>query len=49
MLGQTYSPSLKRIARETNLKSDNFYAETLSGPLAGGFIIPPPTIPLMWL
>lgn len=29
MLGQTYSPSLKRIARETNLKSDNFYAETL--------------------
>lgn len=29
MLGQTYSPSLARIARETNLKSDNFYAETL--------------------
>ena len=29
MLGQTYSPSLGRIARETNLKSDNFYAETL--------------------
>ena len=28
-LGQTYSPSLKRIARETNLRSDNFYAETL--------------------
>ena len=29
MLGQTYSPSLGSIARETNLKSDNFYAETL--------------------
>ena len=29
VIGQTYSPSLKRIARETNLKSDNFYAETL--------------------
>ena len=29
MVGMTYSPSLKRIARETNLKSDNFYAETL--------------------
>ncbi len=29
MLGQTYSPSLKSIARATNLKSDNFYAETL--------------------
>ncbi len=29
ILGQTYSPSLKSIARATNLKSDNFYAETL--------------------
>ena len=29
VIGRTYSPSLKRIARETNLKSDNFYAETL--------------------
>lgn len=29
MLGRTYSPTLKSIARETNLKSDNFYAETL--------------------
>lgn len=29
MIGQTYSPTLKSIARETNLKSDNFYAETL--------------------
>ena len=29
VIGLTYSPSLKRIARETNLKSDNFYAETL--------------------
>lgn len=29
ILGTTESPSLKRIARLTNLKSDNFYAETL--------------------
>lgn len=29
ILGRTYSPTLKSIARETNLKSDNFYAETL--------------------
>lgn len=29
ILGQTYSPTLRSIARETNLKSDNFYAETL--------------------
>ncbi len=29
VIGSTYSPSLKRIARATNLKSDNFYAETL--------------------
>ena len=29
MLGQTYSPTLSGIALETNLKSDNFYAETL--------------------
>ena len=37
MLGQTYSPSLKRIARETNLKSDNFYAETLFRTLGRRF------------
>ena len=29
MIGMTYSPALCRIARETNLRSDNFYAETL--------------------
>ena len=29
MIGMTYSPSLKRIARETLLESDNFYAETM--------------------
>ena len=29
MVGTTYSPSLKRIARETLLESDNFYAESL--------------------
>ena len=29
MLGMTYSPTLGQIARATNLKSDNFYAETL--------------------
>lgn len=29
MIGMTYSPTLRRIARETNLRSDNFYAETL--------------------
>ena len=29
MIGMTYSPALRRIARETNLRSDNFYAETL--------------------
>ena len=29
MLGTTYSPSLKRITRETLLESDNFYAETM--------------------
>lgn len=28
MIGMSYSPSLKRIARETLLESDNFYAET---------------------
>ena len=28
-LGSTYSPSLARICRETNHRSDNFYAETL--------------------
>ena len=29
MIGSTYSPSLKRIARETLYESDNFYAETM--------------------
>ncbi|MBQ6286374.1 MAG: D-alanyl-D-alanine carboxypeptidase/D-alanyl-D-alanine-endopeptidase [Bacteroidales bacterium] len=29
MIGTSYSPSLKRIVRETLLSSDNFYAETL--------------------
>ena len=29
VIGSTYSPALKSIVRETNLKSDNFYAETL--------------------
>lgn len=29
MIGTTYSPTLKRIARETLLESDNFYAETM--------------------
>ncbi|MGN0201352.1 MAG: D-alanyl-D-alanine carboxypeptidase/D-alanyl-D-alanine-endopeptidase [Candidatus Cryptobacteroides sp.] len=29
LLGSTQSPTLKEIARMTNLKSDNFYAETL--------------------
>lgn len=28
-IGRTYSPTLGAIARQTNLKSDNFYAETL--------------------
>ncbi|MBR5700517.1 MAG: D-alanyl-D-alanine carboxypeptidase, partial [Bacteroidales bacterium] len=28
-IGKTYSPSLGRICRETNHRSDNFYAETL--------------------
>lgn len=28
-LGSTFSPSLARICRETNYRSDNFYAETL--------------------
>lgn len=37
MLGQTYSPSLGAIARETNLKSDNFYAETLFRTLGRRF------------
>ena len=29
IIGRTYSPALSKIARSTNLKSDNFYAETL--------------------
>ena len=29
VLGKTYSPTLARICRETNHRSDNFYAETL--------------------
>ncbi|MBR4757139.1 MAG: D-alanyl-D-alanine carboxypeptidase/D-alanyl-D-alanine-endopeptidase [Bacteroidales bacterium] len=29
IIGTTYSPTLKRIARETLLESDNFYAETM--------------------
>ena len=29
MIGMSYSPSLKRIVRETLLESDNFYAETM--------------------
>ena len=29
VLGKTYSPTLDKIARETNHRSDNFYAETL--------------------
>ncbi len=29
VLGSTFSPSLKRIARITNYRSDNFYAETM--------------------
>ena len=29
VIGMTYSPTLRQIARETNLESDNFYAETL--------------------
>ena len=29
MIGTTYSPTLKKIARETLLESDNFYAETM--------------------
>ena len=29
MVGTTYSPTLKKIARETLLESDNFYAESL--------------------
>lgn len=29
MIGITYSPPLKKIVRETNFRSDNFYAETL--------------------
>lgn len=37
VIGQTYSPSIKRIARETNLKSDNFYAETLFRTLGRRF------------
>lgn len=37
VLGMTYSPSLKRIARETNLKSDNFYAETIFRTLGRRF------------
>ena len=37
MLGQTFSPSLKRIARETNLKSDNFYAEAIFRTLGRRF------------
>lgn len=29
MIGSTYSPTLKKIARETNFRSDNFYAEMM--------------------
>lgn len=35
--GRTYSPTLKKIVRETNLESDNFYAETLFRTLGRKF------------
>ncbi len=37
VIGSTESPSLKKIARETNHRSDNFYAETLYRTLGRRF------------